>query len=114
MKKVYLALIAAALLVSCGGNGKKLVGSWVQPIPGQENALQGMKLEKGGKAGSINMHTLVYEEWKTKGGQLILSGKSIGNGQTIEFTDTLKISKISAKELVLERGGYKVSYTKAE
>lgn len=102
----------AILFVSCGDRSDRLVGSWVQPIPGQENKMQGVKLEKGGKASSINMHTLVYESWDLDGDKLILSGKSIGNAQTIQFSDTLIVDKIYADKLVLQRGDHKVSYVR--
>lgn len=58
------------------------------------------------------MATLVYESWKQKGDQLILTGKSIGNGQTIEFTDTLEIIKLSADSLILDNGEIEFHYAK--
>lgn len=66
----------------------QFLGSWVQPIPviGGE---QGFTLNADGTAASINMATLLYKSWKYENGNLLLSGESIGNGQTINFVDTV-------------------------
>ncbi len=77
-----------------------------------EGKVQGVKIEKGGNASSINMATLVYESWKQNGDQLVLTGKSIGNGQTIEFADTLEIIKLSADSLILNNGKMTFHYAK--
>ena len=61
---------------------------------------------------SVNMATLVYKNWKQEGDQLILAGNSIGNGQTIEFIDTMKIKKITADSLVLDNRGMEIRYAK--
>ena len=50
--------------------------------------------------------------WKKEGDQLILAGNSIGNGQTIEFIDTMKIKKITADSLVLDNRGMEIRYAK--
>lgn len=81
-----------------------IVGSWVQPIPGIGGE-QGIKIEEGGKASSINMATLVYEKWQQPDDEtLILSAKSIGNKVTSDFNDTLKLVKLTNDSLVLLRG----------
>lgn len=94
--------MTAIALTACCGNG--IEGEWVEPAPGMEDMMQGMNLEHGGKASSINMATLQYEKWEKRGDRLLLSGKSIGNGMTIPFTDTLVIVKLTATELTLKRG----------
>lgn len=71
-----------------------------------------MKLEKGGKASLINMATLQYDSWKKEGQRLILTGKSIGNGQTITFSDTLEVVKSTPEQLVLKRRTSEMTYTK--
>ena len=80
-----------------------LEGAWVEPIPGMENTTQGIKLERGGKASSINMATLQYETWEKKGDKLVLTGKSIGNHQTLSFRDSLMIEKLTNDKLVLKQ-----------
>lgn len=111
-KKMLAATLLSCLLAACGGQSSPIVGEWVEPVPGMEGQVQGIKIEKGGTASSINMATLVYESWKQDGNQLILTGKSIGNGQTIEFTDTMSIQKISNDSLILDDRGREIRYTK--
>lgn len=90
-----MALGCMALLPAC--NGASIEGAWVEPVPGMENMQQGFVLEPDGTASSINMATLQYESWKKEGDVLILAGKSIGNHQTIAFSDTLVIKDLSDK-----------------
>ena len=87
-----MALGCMALLPAC--NGASIEGAWVEPVPGMENMQQGFVLEPDGTASSINMATLQYESWKKEGDVLILAGKSIGNHQTIAFSDTLVIKDL--------------------
>ena len=94
------------------GYSASVTGVWIEPIPGMEDQVQGIKLEEGGIASSVNMATLVYKNWKQEGDQLILAGNSIGNGQTIEFIDTMKIKKITADSLVLDNRGMEIRYAK--
>lgn len=105
------AVMTAVTLASCADN-KSVVGEWIQPVPGMESMTQGIKLEDGGKASSINMATLQYETWAQDGNKLILSGKSIGNGQTISFSDTLEISKLTETDLVLKADAAEIAYTR--
>lgn len=120
-----LLLTSLVILAACGGKAKtsienvpdKLVGSWVAPVNGMPNMEEGMKLDEGGVASSINMATLVYESWEAKSlnehdnsTSLILKGKSIGNGMTFDFTDTLKVDKLTADSLVVTNGDYTRAY----
>lgn len=100
--------MAAVLLSACGGKG--LEGAWTEPVPGMAGQVQGVRLEKAGKASSINMATLQYERWERRADTLILSGKSIGNHQTISFTDTLLIDELTDSTLTLRRGGQSFRY----
>lgn len=106
--KSACGIIAAVALTAC--TGASIEGNWVEPIPGMEEMEQGICLEKGGKASSINMATLQYEAWVKQGDKLLLSGQSIGNGQTIVFTDTMTIEKLTDTELVLTRGNMTINY----
>ncbi|HPT21271.1 MAG TPA: lipocalin family protein [Bacteroidales bacterium] len=100
------------LSTGCSSQQDGITGSWVQPIPGQEGKCQGINLEQGGKASSINMSTLLMESWKVTDNNLIISGKSIGNGQTICFTDTLVVKHVSKDTLVLKKGNMDMIYTR--
>lgn len=107
-----MALGCMALLPAC--NGASIEGAWVEPVPGMENMQQGFVLEPDGTASSINMATLQYESWKKEGDVLILAGKSIGNHQTIAFSDTLVIQDLSDKTLLLEKNGTVYSYSRSD
>lgn len=108
MLKGVIGLMAAVVCTACGGNS--IEGKWVEPIPGMENQMQGVNLEQGGKASSINMATLQYETWEQQGDKLLLTGKSIGNGMTLSFTDTLTIEQLTENELVLKKGDLTINY----
>ena len=109
LKLLLISCIASALVIACSET-VSLEGRWVEPIPGMENKIQGIELEKGGQASSINMATLQYEKWEQQGNKLILSGKSIGNGQSGDFTDILTIEKVTDNELVLKKGNLNITY----
>ena len=108
--KSVCGLATATMLTACGGNS--IEGKWVEPISGMESQVQGINLEEGGKASSINMATLQYENWSKNGDMLILSGKSIGNHETISFSDTLIIEKLTKDELTLKKGSLTIHYKK--
>lgn len=78
-------------------------GTWIQPVPGMPDKMQGVILKENGEANSVNMATLQYTGWKQEGKRLILSGNSIGNHQTIVFSDTLVISSLTQDSLILGR-----------
>lgn len=111
-KRMLTATLLMGLLAACGGNSTSIVGAWVEPVPGMEGQVQGINIEEGGSASSVNMATLVYESWKQEGDKLILTGKSIGNGQTIEFADTMGIKRLTADSLVLDNQGMEIRYAK--
>ena len=88
----------------------QIEGSWIEPVPGMPEMVQGITLENGGKATSINMATLQYESWEKNGDKLVLSGKSIGNHQTISFFVTLQIEELTTENLVLKKGDLVIKY----
>lgn len=91
-----------------------LEGSWVEPVPGMEEQTQGFTLNEDGTAASINMATLQYQEWSASGDTLVLTGKSIGNGQTIDMADTLLIVSVSADSLVVRQHQLTRTFHKAQ
>ena len=106
------ALCAATLLTACTTTPDPVAGTWVEPIPGMPGKVQGFSLEEDGSASSVNMATLTTERWTREGDRLILEGKSIGNGQTIEYRDewtvleignVLKLRRADGAERVLTR-----------
>ena len=107
----HIRLMPVALL-ACACTQADIVGEWTQPVPGMEDMTQGFVLEQGGTASSINMATLQYEKWERQGDLLILSGKSIGNGQTLDFSDTMRIDLLTDTELTLTKGNLTLEYTR--
>lgn len=83
---------------------KYLVGSWIQPIPGNEKETQGFTLNEDGTAQSINMFTLLYKSWKLSDSTLVLTAESIGNRTSSIFDDIYKIESLNNGKLVLKRG----------
>lgn len=102
------------VVVPVQDEGMAIWGTWVEPVPGMEKQMQGVRFEANGVASSVNMATLLYEQWKKDGETLLLSGKSIGNGQTIAFTDTLHIVKVTTDSLVLSQGEHIIRYVRQE
>lgn len=77
--------------------------------------VQGVTLKADGSASSIGMKTLLYERWQQIGDTLILSGKSVGNGQTLAFDDTLDIVKLTEDTLVVGKyGNYQRMYYRTD
>ncbi|WP_455637697.1 lipocalin family protein [Parabacteroides sp.] len=111
LSKGLFILSTTIVLTAC--NNAQIEGSWVEPVPGMPEMVQGFILENGGKASSINMATLQYEGWEKNGEKLILSGKSIGNHQTLSFTDTLIIKKLTQDSLILNKEGLVLRYFRA-
>lgn len=118
MKKKVLSLIILGILAACTSPKKEntevisdkasdvkaeLAGKWVQPIPGQENERQGIELRDNGTAVSINMHTLLYEQWKVSHDTLFLWSRTVGVAQpsTSSDIDTLLIKKLDNTSLTV-------------
>lgn len=115
MKKTNLiAASLSALALSACGEGENLAGKWLQPVPNMPQMKQGFILEKDGKASSVNMATLFYEGWEKQNDRLVLSGKSIGNRQTIAFSDTFAIEKLTQDSLVLRKGMLRLEYARED
>ena len=112
MKKLWLILFC--LIAACDQQPKNpIVGHWLEIMPENHHIVQGISFNGDGTAQSIGMATLKYESWKLDNNQLTLSGKSIGNGQTIDFSDTYEVMQISPESLKLNKPGqYQVEYRK--
>lgn len=102
---IFAAAAGVCLLAGCAPREEApLTGEWLQPVPGMETLRQGFRLEADGGAESVGMATLQLEQWRREGDNLLLTGCSIGNGQTIRCVDTLRIVRLSADSLVVARG----------
>ena len=107
MKKVLFisALALSFSMISCTS---PLVGTWVQPQTSYTQE-QGFVLYKDGTADDINVDFVKYESWEKKGDLLILKGKNIGSVKR-DFSDTMKIEKVTKNELILSQSGYSVTF----
>ncbi len=110
---LYLFIVCILFMACNTAPQIGIEGNWVTGIQGQPGAQSGFSLKKDSTASSINAFTLQYEHWHRDGDMLILSGKSIGNRQTIDFADTLHIDDIGDSTLTLtRRGGETTTYKK--
>ena len=60
------ATLLTSLLAACGGNSTSIVGAWVEPVPGMEGQVQGINIEEGGIASSVNMGSEIPSRIKIK------------------------------------------------
>lgn len=114
--------ISLMIMVSCTESSslcdeQQLLGEWHEIMPINKHIIQGVILEKDGKASSVGMATLKYNGWQLlnsgKECRIVLSGESIGNGQTIQFTDTLNVISLTGDTLTFGKGDmYRIQYIK--
>ena len=104
ISKTLFIIMLLFIFFSCDSkySSKNFLGNWIEVMPPDLKYIQGFTLDKSGVASSIGMATLVYTKWEVKSDSMILWGKSIANGQTIDFSDTLHILKITNDSLILE------------
>lgn len=108
-----LILLMFIPFVACNSNKEQFVGSWIEVMPMGVDFKQGVTLNEDGSASSINMSTMLYRSWKIDGDMLILNGKSIGNGVAFDFSDTLKIIRVTPDSLILNmHSGYQLKYVR--
>ena len=91
--------ITPATQVATDATYAKAIGKWTMPDPIDSTKRMGVELQIEGKAGSINMATLPIESWELQGeaDKVILKGRSIGNGQTSDYTQTATIVEKDGK-----------------
>lgn len=116
MRTWMIFTVSLGLLTSCHTKvqrtEKDFVGNWLETRTVDLQSEQGVTLNADGTAASIGMATLKYESWSLLDDRIILNGKSIGNGQTIDFSDTMDIVKISNDTLIIRRKGKDITFTK--
>lgn len=112
MKKIFIFVLLFCFVLACQTHREDFfIGDWIEEMPVNKHIVQGISLKQDGAASSIGMATLKYEKWQLNGNQIIFIGKSIGNGQTIDFEDKLDIIDITSEAMVLGKyGKYQVHY----
>lgn len=116
MKKMVIVGLGV-IVASCSArySDESFVGNWIEVMPANPQITQGITIEADGNARSIGMQTLKYERWKYDGKNLILTGKSIGNGQTIAFADTLEVVRLDQDTMSLGKHGmYRIDYFRVD
>ena len=109
--KQILSLLCAIFLFACNDT-PQITGTWTQPVPNMPGMIQGFVLNTDGSAQSVNMATLQYDTWIRDGDTLTMTGQSIGNGQTIEFTESYTIETLNTDTLVLRDGDTTITYSR--
>lgn len=106
----------AATKVATDPTYAEAVGTWTMPDPINPEAVMGIEVMVEGEAKSVNMATLVYASWELQGeaGKILLKGQSLGNGQTIDFTETGVIARNAEGDYTLTIEGTETVYTKAK
>ena len=113
MKKVVLLIALVPLLQGCKSNPTTSsqaitpVGRWSISSDISTANYHGVELLQDGRARSINLITLHYENWFQRGDTLILSGESSEEGTEHEFSDTLKILSLTDSKMILQSQGMK-------
>ncbi len=122
MKNIFVSVLRyIPILLILGGtscsnfnpNTKLLKGSWVKPIADDSKYQWGFTLEDNGAALTINSKRTRYDTWAVDHEQLILNGRTIKDGKSNHFTDTLQIIELNDQSLVLLNEEQKqLKYTK--
>jgi len=87
-----------------------LIGSW---LDASEAALH-FSLFEDETSRSDNMKTLLYEKWRLEGNKLILTVKSIGNGNTSVGEEKYLIEELTDKKMVLKNGKRLLKFKKKD
>ncbi|MCC8362150.1 lipocalin family protein [Lysobacter sp. A6] len=112
------SLLALALIAGCSSEPAIApdapVGTWIEPIPGLPGEVQGFTLRDDGTAESINTATLQHERWRLEGDALVLTGKSLGNGATLDFEERYTMALDPERMRLVDAGGQVREYTRQD
>ncbi len=88
----------------------QLLGRWVEPDAVDEGMMQGIELQDGGAASSINSRANRYVSWRLYNGKLLLVNSLNGMVDNDMPEDTLYIQSLTQKELKVITGYAKHIY----
>ncbi len=88
----------------------RLIGEWVEPTIMGDLPYEGIKLEEGGVASTINQETVVYESWQLVKGRLALKSTSMTGGNNITSVDTFDIQLLTPDSIVLVNKDFEMHY----
>lgn len=105
---------AEAVKISTNPTYAEAVGRWMLYDEEHPEFSMGIDIRVEGEAVSVNTATLIYSGWELldEAGKILLKGRSIGNGESFDFSQTGIISKDIAGKYTLTIEGTKVVYTK--
>lgn len=102
--QLVIGIVLSTMLVSCGSTP---VGTWIEASERQEE--NGFTLNKDGSMEPINMGPAEFKTWEKNDNKMIFNGTYTGTIRK-EFSDTMNIVKLDKQEMILEQGGYTVTY----
>lgn len=105
---------AEAIKVATNPTYAEAVGRWMLYDPENPEFTMGIDIRIEGEAASIRSATLVYTGWELldEAGKILLKGRSIGNGQEFDFSQTGIIAKDAVGNYTLTIEGTKIVYDK--
>ncbi len=89
-------------------NEKLLIGSWLD----QSKSKLHFSLFQDGTARSDNMATLLYQKWRLDGTKLVLTAKSVGNGNSSTDEETYEIKTLTEDKMILQNGDFLYKFVK--
>jgi len=91
--------VTPATKVAADETYAKAVGQWTASDPINPGEKMGIELKIEGEASSINMATLPIDSWELQGqvDRIILKGRSLGNGESIDFEKEVSIVEKEGK-----------------
>lgn len=89
---------ARAIKIKTDAKYNTIVGRWIVQDSDPE---EGFELSTDDSATAIGQAAIEYQTWALSGNTLTLTGQSIGEDQTVAFTEVLTIKEIDAQHLVL-------------
>ena len=107
MKKVFLLMTLALLLQGCRSTPTATshvitpIGRWSVYGDSSSANYYGVELLEDGRARSINLISLYYDQWTQRGDTLILTGRTLVDDTEQAFTDTMRILAMTRSQMVL-------------
>ena len=118
MKKVVLLIALVPLLMGCRSNpttsGRAItpIGRWSISSEFSTEDYHGVELLQDGRARSINLITLHYDNWFQRKDTIFLSGRSCTDDIEQEIIDTLKILSLTDSKMIVQLQGMKLELHK--
>lgn len=105
---------ARALKVATNPTYADAVGRWMLRNKEHPEFSMGVEIRVEGEAVSINSATLLYAGWELldESGKILLRGRSVGNGESFDFSQTGIISRDAEGRLQMTIEGTEVVFTK--